>query len=296
VILAASVSSTDPGWYADGFSFPTEYKSGFYPSGSPSTQFPYQIAVEGTSIFVAGMSGANNGLSVLFTDTNPDAGTAGMSPTATTEPRVATFYSVTAIPSGGAFAAGPSPSGALAVVKLTATNAVDTSFGDAGLVTVPGFSAITGAGITLDASGRVVLATSSTAQGVTTLARLTTAGALDSTFGQGGTVVIPTLFNPHGKRVYVATGADSAIFVPGLLAPRADGGPSSAVGLARVLPSGQFDQTFGEAGIALTPNTRAPTPPIKVRLALSEGALPCNGRAEVILDSTVGYDGWGFLP
>jgi hypothetical protein len=293
----ASVSSTDRGW-STSLSFPSEYKSAYYPSGG-FAQFPYQLAIQGTSIFVVGMMSPTNGLSVLFVDADPDAGSGSLHPIATAEPRVATFYSVATMPSGGAFAAGPTPSGALAVVKLTATNAVDTSFGDAGLVTVPAFPAITGVGITLDALGRIVLATSSTAQGVTTLARLTTAGMLDGTFGQGGTVVMPTLFNPYGKRVYVATGADSSIFVPGLLAPQTDGGPSYAGGLARVLPSGQLDPTFGDAGIALTPNSPATTAPMRVRLALSEGALPCNGRAEVFLDTEVtfgGSYGYGFLP
>ena len=84
--------------------------------------------------------------------------------------------------------------GRLAAVRYHADGSLDTGFGDNGKVIFTGLAATFGnmktAALTLQADGKMVLATSPVSIGAFILARLNANGSIDSTFGNNGAVAI----------------------------------------------------------------------------------------------------------
>ena len=116
----------------------------------------------------------------------------------------------------------------LYVARLEATGAVDTAFGDGGFQEIDFTSSdILRGGVAIDPGGNIVVAGSSSL--TYTLARLTSSGALDSTFGTGGKVT-----TPNGASAGVAVLADGRIMVAG-----------ESFELLRFTTSGVLDTTFG---------------------------------------------------
>jgi uncharacterized delta-60 repeat protein len=90
-----------------------------------------------------------------------------------------------------------------AVVRLNGNGGLDPTFGRSGVVRT-GFGGIRadGQAVAIQASGRIVVAGSTTSgRGRLALARYTTAGALDQSFGRGGRVL--TAF-PHARSTFAA--------------------------------------------------------------------------------------------
>ena len=81
------------------------------------------------------------------------------------------------------------------------------------------------------------------------LARYNRDGSLDESFGDGGTVL--TTFEPSGiaRASAVAIQADGKIVAGG----HAGTGPEADFALARYLPDGELDESFGEGGQVTTP-------------------------------------------
>jgi uncharacterized delta-60 repeat protein len=81
------------------------------------------------------------------------------------------------------------------------------------------------------------------------LARYNRDGSLDESFGDGGTVL--TTFEPAGiaGASAVVIQADGKIVAGG----HAGGGPEADFALARYLPNGELDESFGEGGQVTTP-------------------------------------------
>lgn len=82
------------------------------------------------------------------------------------------------------------------------------------------------------------------------LLRYTSAGKLDTTFGNGGVVVtaIPNIFNPTGG---VALDSEGNIVIAGTAAPNSSSN-ETGFGVARLTPNGQLDTTFGSGGTVTT--------------------------------------------
>jgi uncharacterized delta-60 repeat protein len=116
----------------------------------------------------------------------------------------------------------------LYVARLEATGAVDTAFGDGGFQEID-FSSndILRGGVAIDPSGNIVVAGSSSF--TYTLARLTSSGILDSTFGTGGKVT-----TPNGASAGVAVLSDGRILIAG-----------ESFEVLRFTTSGVLDTTFG---------------------------------------------------
>ncbi|MFO1001424.1 MAG: fibrinogen-like YCDxxxxGGGW domain-containing protein [Planctomycetaceae bacterium] len=125
---------------------------------------------------------------------------------------------------------------------------LDVSFGTAGKVLTDfGTDSDEGAAVVVDASNRILVAgTVLTGAGDTdfALARYTSAGVLDTTFGTGGKVT--TSFNTFFQRVYdIAVQSDGKIVVAG----STYGGANYDFGLARYNSNGTLDNTFDDNGL-----------------------------------------------
>jgi uncharacterized delta-60 repeat protein len=138
------------------------------------------------------------------------------------------------------------------VARFTTTGALDSTFGSGGQVTsdIPGDYEEAKA-VAIQPDGAIVVAGYVDQAGVyppnandVVLARYTTGGVLDSTFGNGGTVVKD--FGGNDLASAVAVEPDGTIVVAG------QGGPSAGPLVARFLPSGAFDGSVIGAGTPLT--------------------------------------------
>jgi uncharacterized delta-60 repeat protein len=162
-------------------------------------------------------------------------------------------------PSGQAFAvalqtdgkivvAGPPASGGSAgtVARYTTTGALDTSFGSGGTAAVSFFKNqyTQLLAVALDSSGRIVLAGnaySPKGQDYIGLARLTSTGSLDGSFGNKGEVLIPlsgselhaVVIQPNGQIVVAGYAGNYAL-------------------LARYNANGRPDSSFGSGGMVET--------------------------------------------
>ncbi|MBX9580433.1 MAG: FG-GAP-like repeat-containing protein [Gemmataceae bacterium] len=158
-----------------------------------------------------------------------------------------------------------------AVARLTPSGVLDTSFGEDGRVLIPfdlgsdpTLGGAVGRAIELQADGKIVVAGSATTDislggnsglGAAhwAVARLNSNGTLDTTFGTGGKVSFPfnaagnaiwdMALQPDGRIVLVGGTTSSALFTAGNLS------------VARLLPDGSFDTSFGGDGRVSVPAT-----------------------------------------
>jgi len=149
----------------------------------------------------------------------------------------------------GKVVVGTSVGGDVLVLRYAEDGSLDPSFGTAGIATIdfPGFTA-TAAALVLDPAGVVVLGAASDAGGTiyTALARLNDTGALDATFGNGGTIVHDIGGGaPPRTMVRLADGTLLAS-VGGYV-----GAPAQFTGVffARFDATGSLDPTFGAGGV-----------------------------------------------
>ncbi|HEX7090305.1 MAG TPA: hypothetical protein VF192_09215, partial [Longimicrobiales bacterium] len=136
------------------------------------------------------------------------------------------------------------------VARLNADGTLDASFGSNGVAFADFAGRVDGADdILIQPDGSIVLlgaAHSVTADADFAIARLTSAGVLDPTFGGDGTVII----NIAGRSDGAHAGAllsDGRIVATGRAA--VSGGSDPDIGIIRLLPTGAPDSTFDEEGI-----------------------------------------------
>jgi uncharacterized delta-60 repeat protein len=144
--------------------------------------------------------------------------------------------------------------GQLFVARIPASQAgghPDTGFASPTGFIVPalGGTGSTAAGLTIDSMGRiVVVGRVATASGNDMVVlRLTSDGALDASFGSGGTLILARPGNQAGTAVIVQ--ADGNLVMAG----DTDEGGANQLLVQRFLPSGAVDATFGAAGVVLLP-------------------------------------------
>jgi uncharacterized delta-60 repeat protein len=137
-----------------------------------------------------------------------------------------------------------------AAAQLTPAGQLDSAFGTGGVQAIDfGATSDHAFGVALQGDGKVVLAGTSYRDGVgtdATVARLTAAGTLDSTFGTGGAVVIEYNSSPDEYAYGVAIQADGKIVVAGQSYQGDANGGDFAV--ARLTTAGVLDGTFGTGG------------------------------------------------
>lgn len=164
--------------------------------------------------------------------------------------------SIVILPGGKIVAAGTSRDPAvsrldIAAVKLEANGALDATFGAGGFFvsSFGGIGSDSANAAGLDSSGRVVLVGMAGGNDMGTV-RLAAAGSLDSTFGTLGRA--RTDFegrNDEGSALL--SQADGKLLIAGVATNATSS--DDRLALARHLPDGRLDLTFGSAGKVLTP-------------------------------------------
>jgi uncharacterized delta-60 repeat protein len=156
---------------------------------------------------------------------------------------------------------------------------VDGAFGRDGSVTLQSLGADVRAGaIALQPDGKIV-ATADSGEGLAVV-RLTAEGALDRRFGSRGQVQVAV---PGASARAVALFRDGRILVAGTVARPA--GPGRVV-VARLLPSGELDPSFGADGVALVGPEGATVESMAVARdgeVVLGGSVPRGERAAVLV-------------
>jgi len=176
-------------------------------------------------------------------------------------------------PGGGLYFAGDGTAGTQLnghVVRLTAAGALDTTFNGTGVKPVDVWTC-TGGGfsplnesmyeVAVDADDRVVMAGSTTVDGGTerfAVARFTSAGALDTSFGSNGCVTIDA--NPEFESEYVSSmliQPDGRILLAGWT--EEEDTSASAVAVVRLTEAGALDTEFADGGRFIIGDYPSPT-------------------------------------
>jgi uncharacterized delta-60 repeat protein len=173
-----------------------------------------------------------------------------------------------------------------ALVRYTASGALDTTFGGDGIVTTPiglATSADQARSLLQQPDGRiVVVGYSGPASGGSTdftLARYNTDGTLDATFGTGG-VLVHSVSVGLDQATGVVRQADGKLLVTGR-------GLSDFV-IARYNANGTVDTTFGTNGIVTT--SVAPGGGTAIGIALqADGKIVVNGHAQQIVNGSLDF-------
>jgi uncharacterized delta-60 repeat protein len=179
----------------------------------------------------------------------------------------------------------------LAVVRLTPSGALDTSFSDDGVQTIDVGPNDTLSGVAVQPDGKLVLVGSwygtwPASSGFIVI-RLLPNGALDDSFGSGGIVNTNLGGSLPDAANAVAILADGKIVVTGSADFYFDGyAMRQDVGVARYLTNGLLDPTFGAGGVVVTPGPR---------VEAGCGVAATSGGKILIAgtDTTHGYRGYG---
>ena len=255
---------------------PGQLDPSFGAGGTVVTEFPSSysgardVAVQADGrIVAAGFAHTNNSIISDFALTRYDASGA-LDPTFGTGGRVRTDFggsfdealAVAVQPDGGIVVAGNSSDANgsdMAVARYNSDGLLDTSFDGDGMALVDFGSEASARAVALQPDGRVVLAgwVSHPVGGGCcvsdfALARLTSAGALDSSFDGDGRVVtdfLPGSDNGHDAAQAVLVQADGRIVAAGA---GVAGVVSVDFAVARYLADGSLDPTFSDDGLVTT--------------------------------------------
>lgn len=156
----------------------------------------------------------------------------------------------------GCGAASPSESVGSELSPLVGANALDTTFGHGGLVTVSGskLTATTENDLVIQPDGKIVIGTSASdpvLMAEFAIVRLLPSGALDTSFGVQGVATTPYPGpSSQGTTPSIALQADGKIVATnGILSPAA-GGDNHLFAVARFNANGAVDTAFGKSGVA----------------------------------------------
>lgn len=196
-------------------------------------------------------------------------------------------------------AAGSSGSSGCYVAGLSAAGRLDASFGQSGVVRVDLGRDAAAAGLAIQSNGSVVVVGSG--GGRMAVARLTSSGSLDATFGEGGRVFVQAGGETTGQAITILAGG-------GLIAA----GEAGGIGVvARLDASGSLDASFGQNGVVTVAfagcsgapdfNPRAVGAHVDGRVVVAGSVTGCGGGGENValvrltaagaLDTSLGGDG-----
>jgi uncharacterized delta-60 repeat protein len=174
--------------------------------------------------------------------------------------------SIAALPNGRILVAARGTAGGTpmtAVVKLQSTGALDSSFGNGGIVQ-RSFSteAIGSNSAPIDSLGgmlvqstddKIILYGDNGGQPKVWVARLNSNGTYDTSFGTKGKMTCPSSFSDGGGRTGIALQNDGKIVLAGSVID-----PPGAPGAIRINANGTIDNTFGVDGLAVSLSAQAP--------------------------------------
>jgi uncharacterized delta-60 repeat protein len=252
-------------------SLDTTFGGGRHPSGIVLTQLNMPgsngiaaVAIDGSgNIDVAGASAPTGG-SDYFTLLRYNANgtldtTFGPSKNGIVTTQVGTSASwansLAIQPNGDIVLAGTNDKGSIvtmALVRYTAAGQLDTSFGSGGIVSnilPPGTTNAQGGPVMVLSNGLIVVGGESDAgvggNGNLTLARFTSSGQLDTTFGNAGFAFDPVMVQANA----LALGANGDLLAAGGT-QQVPNSSAEDFGLAAFLPGGALDTSFGTGGTA----------------------------------------------
>jgi uncharacterized delta-60 repeat protein len=133
-------------------------------------------------------------------------------------------------------------------IRLNADGSTDTSFANAGkhVATIDGFPQSELEDLLIEVDGALVMVGHASRQNpyesVAFAIRLTPSGQPDTAFGNAGTAILPGLTFARG----VTKQADGKLLISG---SRAAADPNSEALVARLMPTGEMDATFGTGGV-----------------------------------------------
>lgn len=230
-----------------------------FDSLSPRTDRATSLALQGDGkIVVAGYADdgglRHNFLVVRYTasgDLDSGFGVGGSRVSSLTAPSHNVANAVVVQPDGRIILGGWTGNGFTAA-RYTAAGTLDASFGAGGFVSIAGTGQANG--MTLQPDGKVVLVGFAWVNGGYDMqvARVTTAGVADGTFGASG--VATTAVGERSDQAYaVTTQPDGKLLVAGLADGNVDGEPIDLdFALLRFTSTGVLDGTFGAGGISTT--------------------------------------------
>src|SRR5262249_14356741 len=159
-----------------------------------------------------------------------------------------------AIQTDGKIVAGGDIGSNLAVVRYNPHGTPDPAFGNNGVATVAiGQSSDRGYGVALQADGKIVIVGQADGGNTTSeieLARFTAAGTLDTTFGNGGTV-LTNLPGGYDGRFGVALQPDGKTTVAGQESAAPGSSSDFDAVPIRYTAAGAQDNTFGSGGVVV---------------------------------------------
>ncbi|MEN9630417.1 MAG: hypothetical protein RJA10_3645, partial [Pseudomonadota bacterium] len=167
-----------------------------------------------------------------------------------------------------------------ALARLKTDGTLDTAFGTGGKVVVPfGTGADRAHALALQTDGSILAVGESVEQGVSHMAivRLRSDGTLDTSFGIGGKVVVPSAVNATARAVAVQP--DGLIVLAGSI----DDGANANFMVVRLTASGSTDASFGSNGVVTVSPGSGPDHATGI-------ALQSDGRIVVAGYSTQGTD------
>ena len=167
-----------------------------------------------------------------------------------------------------------------ALARYTAAGVLDTTFGggDGKLVTdIVTADQDFAYAVAIQADGKIVVAGTSNGSGTNdfALARYTTAGALDATFGTGGKVTTDIVTADNDIASAMVIQADGKIIVSG----RSNGSGSFDFALARYTTAGALDATFGTGGKVTTDIVTADNDIASAMVIQADGKIIVSGRS-----------------
>jgi uncharacterized delta-60 repeat protein len=138
------------------------------------------------------------------------------------------------------------------VARFGSAGVLDSSFGTGGdtLSTFAGYSSSSAAGLAIQPNGSIVVAgwVSNASSEAMAVARYTSAGVLDTSFGTNGEIVTGFAAYSYASVAAVALQSDGKIVVAG----NASTGSSGGFALARYTTAGALDSSFGSSGEVVT--------------------------------------------
>jgi uncharacterized delta-60 repeat protein len=159
-----------------------------------------------------------------------------------------------ALPDGGvAMVGGGGPTGRVFyAAQLSATGALDATFGAGGISRVALHQAVMPLQLLRQPDGKLLVVASTTGSGEPLVViRLSADGSLDQSFGSGGVAPVPIAVACDGCST-AALGPDGNLVLTGQTI-----GGTPAWALTRLTPSGAVDQSFGSTGVITIPGTDA---------------------------------------
>jgi uncharacterized delta-60 repeat protein len=138
------------------------------------------------------------------------------------------------------------PASTLTVARFTPNGLLDSSFGNGGIARVPSVGNFAAEAVAIDGSNNIVLAGGPwITGGSASLVRLTSTGALDTTFGTGGSGVVPVSSNSRAARTLAIT--PDGYIVTAVINPS-----TQTDSVYRFTSAGAIDTTFGQNSPGVT--------------------------------------------